>query len=92
MKEERNTKPMKNTIRVSMILAAFAGIFTFSSPNYANPFVSNPVLGIHPETVSKLLKGRLELQSPPLLFKKKKTAADPYAQALKVARLYSTSA
>ena len=83
---------MKNAARVAVVLAAFAGILTFSPPNYAGTFTLNPVPGIRLRLVPKILKEKMNLQSPPLLFRKKRTAPDPYAQAWKAARALATSA
>lgn len=78
-----------------MVLAVFAGMLIFSSPNYASTFALNPLnpgAGIVPQVVSQILKAKTDLQNPPLLFKKKKAVEDPYAHAWKVARLLAASA
>ncbi len=82
---------MKKAIRLSIILAAFAGVFTFPSSNYAGTLAFSPTLGIRPRVIQKI-KDRLELQAPALFFKRKEKRPDPYAQAWKAARVLATSA
>ena len=81
---------MKKAVRLSIILGTFAGLLTFSSPNYAGTLAFSPGLGIGPQ-VLQTIKTRLELQ-PPAILKKKKAVPDPYANALKIARALATSA
>ena len=83
---------MKTAARLLVIFAAFAGILAFSSPNYASTLASSSIFGIGPRVLPEEIKERLELQSPPLLYKKQKNRPDPYEHAFKVAKAFAASA
>ena len=83
---------MKPFLQISTAIMVFAGILLTSSPNYAGTIAFHPSFGIRPPALPKILKEKMDLQSPPLLFKKKSRAAAAYNNAWKASRIFAVSA
>ena len=87
---------MKKAIRASLILAAFIGILTAASTNYASPASGTVLAGTGLSfpyglfRLSGLIPGNLRKMAVPS--KKISVVNDRYSHAWKVARYLSTSA